>query len=70
MLGHGQDSISRSIDVMISKLRRKLDDVASERFIRSVRSEGYMLISEDRADTTHESASRDMTSLNSLVSTT
>ena len=48
VLGHGQDSISRSIDVMISKLRRKLEDIGSERHIRSVRSEGYMLINEER----------------------
>lgn len=48
VLGQGQDGASRSIDVMISKLRRKLEDVSSERFIRSVRSEGYMLISDER----------------------
>jgi len=50
VLGQGQDGTSRSIDVMISKLRRKLEDVGSERFIRSVRSEGYMLIGEDRTN--------------------
>ena len=57
VLGHGQDSTSRSIDVMISKLRRKLDDVGAKRFIRSVRSEGYMLVGEERheprADSSH-----------------
>lgn len=70
VLGHSHGNMSRSIDVMISKLRRKLDEIGSERFIRSVRSEGYMLISEDRADTRQESASRDMTRVKSLVSTT
>jgi DNA-binding response OmpR family regulator len=50
VLGQGQDGTSRSIDVMISKLRRKLEDVGSERFIRSVRSEGYMLIGEERTN--------------------
>jgi len=48
VLGQGQDGLSRSIDVMISKLRRKLEDVSSGQFIRSVRSEGYMLIGEER----------------------
>ncbi len=48
VMGQGQDATSRSIDVMISKLRRKLEDIGSERHIRSVRSEGYMLIDEER----------------------
>jgi DNA-binding response OmpR family regulator len=39
------DVFDRSIDVHISTLRRKLDDDAKEpRFIRTVRSAGYMLI--------------------------
>ncbi len=57
VLGQSQDSTSRSINVIMSKLRRKLDDIDSGRFIRSVRSEGYMLVGEDkdepRADTSY-----------------
>lgn len=42
------DVFDRSIDVHISTLRRKLDDDAKEpRFIRTVRSAGYMLINPD-----------------------
>jgi DNA-binding response OmpR family regulator len=38
----------RSIDVHISTLRRKLgDDPKEPRFIRTVRSAGYMLINPD-----------------------
>ena len=38
----------RSIDVHISTLRRKLGDDAKEpRFIRTLRSAGYMLINPD-----------------------
>ena len=48
VLGQSQDSTSRSINVIISKLRRKLEDIDSGRYIRSVRSEGYMLIGEER----------------------
>lgn len=67
VLGHGQDSMSRSIDVMISKLRRKLDEVCSERFIRSVRSEGYMLIGDERAQSR---TSNESTKTKNLVGTT
>ncbi len=48
VLGQSQDSTSRSINVIISKLRRKLDDIDSGCFIRSVRSEGYILVDEQR----------------------
>jgi DNA-binding response OmpR family regulator len=42
------DVFDRSIDVHISTLRRKLGDAAREpRFIRTVRSAGYMLINPD-----------------------
>ena len=42
------DVFDRSIDVHISTLRRKLNDDAKEpRFIRTVRSAGYMLINPD-----------------------
>jgi len=42
------DVFDRSIDVHISTLRRKLDDDAREpRYIRTVRSAGYMLINPD-----------------------
>jgi DNA-binding response OmpR family regulator len=42
------DVFDRSIDVHISTLRRKLDDDAKEpRYIRTVRSAGYMLINSD-----------------------
>ena len=42
------DVFDRSIDVHISALRRKLGDDAKEpRFIRTVRSAGYMLINPD-----------------------
>jgi DNA-binding response OmpR family regulator len=42
------DVFDRSIDVHISTLRRKLGDDAKEpRFIRTLRSAGYMLINPD-----------------------
>lgn len=42
------DTNDRSIDVHISALRRKLhDDPKSPKFIRTVRSAGYMLINQD-----------------------
>ncbi len=55
VLGHGQASLSRSVDVMISKLRRKLAQANSQRFIRNVRSEGYVLITEQRGPEPHTS---------------
>lgn len=45
------DVFDRSIDVHISALRKKLeDDPKQPRFIRTVRSAGYMLIDPDHAD--------------------
>ena len=42
------DVFDRSIDVHISALRKKLgDDPKTPRFIRTVRSAGYMLINPD-----------------------
>lgn len=48
VLGQTHDSSSRSVDVMVSKLRRKLELAQARRFIRSIRSEGYLLIAEER----------------------
>jgi two-component system response regulator CpxR len=43
--GRGFESFDRSVDVHISNLRRKLgDDPKSPRFIRTMRSAGYMLV--------------------------
>jgi DNA-binding response OmpR family regulator len=42
VLGHGVEDGSRALDVMVSKLRRKLSDVESQISIQSVRSMGYM----------------------------
>lgn len=45
------DIFDRSIDVHISALRRKLgDDPHSPRFIRTVRSAGYMLLPQDKGE--------------------
>lgn len=45
--GRDYDAFDRSIDVHISSLRRKLgDDPKNPRFIKTVRSAGYMLIRE------------------------
>ena len=70
VMGQGQESMSRSIDVMISKLRRKLEDIGSERHIRSVRSEGYMLIGEERSMLSQGSTSSLTHESRDLVSTT
>ena len=70
VMGQGQDAVSRSIDVMISKLRRKLEDIGSERHIRSVRSEGYMLIGEERTTPRHGRTSSLKHESRDLVSTT
>jgi two-component system OmpR family response regulator len=70
VMGQGQGSMSRSIDVMISKLRRKLEDIGSERHIRSVRSEGYMLIGEERTTLHQERTSTLTHESRDLVSTT
>jgi len=70
VMGQGQESMSRSIDVMISKLRRKLEDIGSERHIRSVRSEGYMLIGEEQSMLSQGSASSLTHESRDLVSTT
>jgi two-component system OmpR family response regulator len=48
VLGHTESNLSRSVDVMVSKLRRKLGQSGSGRFVRNVRSEGYMLVREER----------------------
>ena len=70
IMGQAQESMSRSIDVMISKLRRKLDDIESERQIKSVRSEGYMLIGEERHTPRHGRISPLTHDSQDLVSTT
>jgi two-component system OmpR family response regulator len=70
VMGQGQEAMSRSIDVMISKLRRKLEDIGSERHIRSVRSEGYMLIGDERATQRHGRTSSLTHESRDLVSTT
>lgn len=48
VLGHSEANHSRSVDVMVSKLRRKLGLSESGRFVRNVRSEGYVLIPDER----------------------
>lgn len=48
VLGHSEPNHSRSVDVMVSKLRRKLGLSDSGRFVRNVRSEGYVLIPDER----------------------
>ena len=49
--GRDYDVFDRSIDVHISSLRRKLDDVPRiPRFIKTVRSVGYMFVDPDKAD--------------------
>jgi DNA-binding response OmpR family regulator len=47
-LGYEYEETSRSVDVMVSKLRRKLKFIGANRFIRSIRSEGYLLIQDER----------------------
>jgi two-component system response regulator CpxR len=70
VMGQSQEAVSRSIDVMISKLRRKIEDIGSERHIRSVRSEGYMFIGEERAALRHGRTSSLTNESRDLVSTT
>jgi two-component system OmpR family response regulator len=70
VMGQGQEALSRSIDVMISKLRRKLEDIESERHIRSVRSEGYMFIGDQRSTPRHARTSSLTHESRDLVSTT
>jgi len=46
---HGQSAgpYDRSIDVLISRLRQKLgDDTKSVKYIKTVRSEGYIFVAE------------------------
>ena len=43
LLTPGIYDIDRSIDVMIGKLRRKLDDGSGRQLIQTVRGEGYVL---------------------------
>jgi two-component system OmpR family response regulator len=47
--GRSADSFDRTVDTIISRLRRRLHDIGKEpKIIRTVRSEGYMLISDAR----------------------
>jgi two-component system OmpR family response regulator len=47
--GRSADSFDRTVDTIISRLRRRLQDIGKEpKIIRTVRSEGYMLISDGR----------------------
>jgi two-component system response regulator PrrA len=48
VLGHSEANTSRSVDVMVSKLRRKLALSGSRRCVRNVRSEGYVLVPDER----------------------
>ncbi len=49
--GRSYDVFDRSIDVHISSLRRKLgDDFRSPRFIKTIRSVGYMLVGSGEVD--------------------
>lgn len=49
--GRDYDVFDRSIDVHISSLRRKLgDDPKNPRYIKTIRSVGYMLVEEDGRD--------------------
>jgi two-component system response regulator PrrA len=48
VLGHSEANHSRSVDVMVSKLRRKLGLSGSGRFVRNVRGEGYVLAPDER----------------------
>jgi two-component system response regulator PrrA len=48
VLGHSEANHSRSVDVMVSKLRRKLVVSGSGRFVRNVRAEGYVLVTDER----------------------
>ena len=43
--GRNAESYGRAIDTQISRLRRKLNDRSSSELIRTVRNEGYMLLS-------------------------
>ena len=52
VLAHGKDvdPFDRSIDVRITRLRRKIEaDPANPRLIRTVRGQGYVFASDDRA---------------------
>lgn len=49
--GREYDVFDRSIDVHISSLRRKLgDDPKNPRYIKTIRSVGYMLVQEEKAE--------------------
>lgn len=48
VLGQKGAHLSRSVDVMVSKLRRKLALAGADRFIRNIRSEGYVLVGDER----------------------
>jgi len=44
--GQGADALDRSIDVLVSRVRQRLDEDAREpRIIKTVRGEGYVLAS-------------------------
>jgi len=43
-IGGGADVDGRSIDVQVSRLRRKLEDTTRERLIRTFRGVGYMFL--------------------------
>jgi two-component system phosphate regulon response regulator OmpR len=42
--GRDGDALDRSIDVLISRLRRKLDTSGSARLFKTVRNGGYQLV--------------------------
>ena len=45
MCGFAYDGLDRSIDLRISKLRKKLGDTSSDpRIIKSIRSVGYLFV--------------------------
>jgi len=48
--GQGADALDRSIDVLVSRLRQRLDEDARDpRIIKTVRGEGYVLAAQVRA---------------------
>ena len=68
-LGYEYEETSRSVDVMVSKLRRKLKIVGANRFIRSIRSEGYLLINDERKNPRPDELAHDMSRPSSLIQT-
>jgi two-component system OmpR family response regulator len=50
LAGREASRLDRTIDVLVSRLRRRLrDDAREPRVLRTVRSEGYMLLSQPEA---------------------